>query len=171
MGKMVNAMAEIEDSSRNIKEIINTIDSIAEQANLLALNAARSGEAGKGFEVVAEEVRKLAEESSEAVKNTVALIEVSIKSVEEWKDIADTTAASLEKVVKYTKEAVDLVNNITKLSEEQDISIEQINGGINQIADILQYNSAIAEESAAASEELSAQAETLDSMINKFKLK
>ena len=87
------------------------------------------------------------------------------------KEIADTTAVSLEDVVEHTKEAVQLVDNITKLSEEQAISIEQINGGIDQIADVVQSNSAIAEESAAASEELSAQAETLEVMISKFKLK
>ncbi|SUQ50981.1 Methyl-accepting chemotaxis protein 4 [Clostridium neonatale] len=175
MTEMVTAMDEIEDSSKNIKEIINTIDSIAKQTNLLALNAAieaaRAGEAGKGFAVVAEEVRKLAEESSQAVKDTAELIESSIKSVEKGKEIADITAVSLEYVVEHTKEAVQLVDNITKLLEEQAISIEQINGGIDQIADVVQSNSAIAEESAAASEELSAQAETLEVMISRFELK
>ena len=131
MTEMVTAMDEIEDSSKNIKEIINTIDSIAKQTNLLALNAAieaaRAGEAGKGFAVVAEEVKKLAEESSQAVKDTAELIESSIKSVNNGKEIADTTAVSLEDVVEHTKEAVQLVDNITKLSEEQAISIEQIN--------------------------------------------
>ena len=175
MTEMVSAMNEIEDSSKNIKEIINTIDTIAEQTNLLALNAAieaaRAGEAGKGFAVVAEEVRKLAEESSQAVKDTAELIESSIKSVEKGKEIADITAVSLEYVVEHTKEAVQLVDNITKLLEEQAISIEQINGEIDQIADVVQSNSAIAEESAAASEELSAQAETLEVMISRFELK
>ena len=175
MTEMVSAMNEIEASSMNIKEIINTIDSIAKQTNLLALNAAieaaRAGEAGKGFAVVAEEVKKLAEESSQAVKDTAELIESSIKSVNNGKEIADTTAVSLEDVVEHTKEAVQLVDNITKLSEEQAISIEQINGGIDQIADVVQSNSAIAEESAAASEELSAQAETLEVMISRFELK
>ena len=97
MKEMLYAMNEIENSSRNIKEVITTIDSIAEQTNLLALNAAieaaRAGEAGKGFAVVAEEVRKLAEESSKAVKNTAELIEGSMKSVENGKVIADTTAS------------------------------------------------------------------------------
>lgn len=118
MKEMLYAMNEIENSSRNIKEVITTIDSIAEQTNLLALNAAieaaRAGEAGKGFAVVAEEVRKLAEESSKAVKNTAELIEGSMKSVENGKVIADTTAMSLVEVVDYTKNVVELVDNITK---------------------------------------------------------
>ncbi|MGG7150695.1 methyl-accepting chemotaxis protein [Clostridium neonatale] len=175
MKEMLYAMNEIENSSRNIKEVITTIDSIAEQTNLLALNAAieaaRAGEAGKGFAVVAEEVRKLAEESSKAVKNTAELIEGSMKSVENGKVIADTTAMSLVEVVDYTNNVVELVDNITKSLEEQALSIKQINGGIDQIADVVQSNSAISEESAAASEELSAQAENLENMINRFKLK
>ena len=175
MNEMVKAMEEIDNSSRNIREIINTIASISEQTNLLALNAAieaaRAGESGKGFAVVAEEVRKLAEESSQAVKDTAELIESSIKSVEKGKIIADTTAVSLKEAVKKTEEAVQLVDNISNISEVQAVSINQINGGIDQIADVVQSNSAIAEESAAASEELSAQADTLESMINRFKLK
>ena len=175
MNEMVKAMEEIDNSSRNIREIINTIASISEQTNLLALNAAieaaRAGESGKGFAVVAEEVRKLAEESSQAVKDTAELIESSIKSVEKGKIIADTTAVSLKEAVKKTEEAVKLVDNISNISEVQAVSINQINGGIDQIADVVQSNSAIAEESAAASEELSAQADTLESMISRFKLK
>ena len=175
MNEMVKAKEEIDNSSRNIREIINTIASISEQTNLLALNAAieaaRAGESGKGFAVVAEEVRKLAEESSQAVKDTAELIESSIKSVEKGKIIADTTAVSLKEAVKKTEEAVKLVDNISNISEVQAVSINQINGGIDQIADVVQSNSAIAEESAAASEELSAQADTLESMINRFKLK
>ena len=175
MNKMLSAMEDIQNSSSNIKNIIQTIDEIADQTNLLALNAAieaaRAGEAGKGFAVVAEEVRQLAEESSIAVKKTTELIEASIKSVEQGKIIADNTSSSLKEVVEHTKEATDLVNNITKATDEQALSIQQINGGIEQIADVVQSNSATAEESAAASEELTAQAETLDTMIGRFKLK
>ncbi len=175
MDKMVNAMTEIEISSTNISEVISTIDSIAEQTNLLALNAAieaaRAGEAGKGFAVVAEEVRKLAEESSNAVKHTSELIEKSIKSVNEGKLIADTTSSSLKEVVEHAKESTKLVNNITQATDEGAQAVEQVKGGIEQIADVVQSNSAIAEESAAASEELTAQAESLNEMLERFALK
>lgn len=175
MNQMVLAMDEIEKSSKNIKDIMDTIDNIAQQTNLLALNAAieaaRAGEAGKGFAVVAEEVRKLAEESSQAVKHTADLIETSIRSVEKGKTIADATAISLKEVVEQTKESIKLVNNIVELSEDQAISINEVHRSIDQISDVVQSNSAIAEESSSASEELSAQVEMLNDMINKFKLK
>lgn len=175
MDKMVNAMNEIEHSSTDISEIINTIDNIADQTNLLALNAAieaaRAGDAGKGFAVVAEQVRKLAEESSNAVKHTSELIEKSIKAVQEGKSIADTTSASLKEVVEHTKESTKLVSNITQATEEGALAVEQINGGLEQITDVIQSNSAIAEESAAASEELTAQSESLNDMLERFKLK
>ena len=175
MNQMVSAMDEIDESSRNIQQVIATIDQIAEQTNLLALNAAieatRAGEAGKGFAVVADEVRQLAEESSLAVRNTEELIKNSIESVHKGKDIVNTTSQALKNVVGKTVEAVNLVDNITNLSEEQSASISQINSRIDQIADVIQTNSSIVEESAAASEELFAQAETLEILINKFKLK
>ncbi|MGG7175896.1 methyl-accepting chemotaxis protein [Clostridium neonatale] len=174
MNKMIYAMDDIEKSSKDIREIIDTIDSIAGQTNLLALNAAieaaRAGEAGNGFAVVAEEVRKLAEESAQAVKDTAILIESSIKSVEHGKEVVDNTSARLKEVVEHTKEATELVSKITKASEEQSESIELVNGEVEQIADVIQSNSAVAEESAAASEELTAQAETLNDDLKKFKL-
>lgn len=147
MNDIVLAMGEIEEASKNIKDIITTIDDIAEQTNLLALNAAieaaRAGESGKGFAVVAEEVRKLAEESSNAVRQTAELIENSMASVERGKQVVDITAKSLMDVVKNAQNAVKLVDEITVTTEEQLASIEQINGGIGQIVDVVQADSAI----------------------------
>lgn len=174
MNKMLLAMDDIEGSSKNIKDIIGTIADIAEQTNLLALNAsieaARAGELGKGFAVVADEVGKLAEQSSEAVKRTTDLIETSIKSVEGGKVISVNTSKSLKEVVEQTSKATELVGNISRVTEEQAMSIAQVNEAINQITDVVQSNSAIAEESAAASEELTAQSETLDMMLKKLTL-
>ena len=175
MNEMVTAMNKIEESSRNIKSIINTIYSISEQTNLLALNAAieaaRAGESGKGFAVVADEIRKLAEESSVAVKNTEILIEDSISNVNNGKNIADEASEALNAVVAKAKEAVEVIGTIAKLTEQGAMSISEVYEGIDQIAEVVESNTAISEESAAASEELSSQSESLQNMIDKFKLR
>ena len=175
MNEMVTAMNKIEESSRNIKSIINTIYSISEQTNLLALNAAieaaRAGESGKGFAVVADEIRKLAEESSVAVKNTEILIEDSISNVNNGKNIADEASEALNAVVGKAKEAVELIGTIAELTEQGAMAISEVYNGIDQIAEVVESNTAISEESAAASEELSSQSESLQNMIDKFKLR
>lgn len=175
MNEMVTAMNKIEESSINIKSIINTIYSISEQTNLLALNAAieaaRAGESGKGFAVVADEIRKLAEESSVAVKNTEILIEDSINNVNDGKNIADEASEALNAVVGKAKEAVELIGTIAELTEQGAMSISEVYEGIDQIAEVVESNTAISEESAAASEELSSQSESLQNMIDKFKLR
>lgn len=175
MNEMVTAMNKIEESSINIKSIINTIYSISEQTNLLALNAAieaaRAGESGKGFAVVADEIRKLAEESSVAVKNTEILIEDSINNVNDGKNVADEASEALSAVVGKAKEAVELIGTIAKLTEQGAMSISEVYNGIDQIAEVVESNTAISEESAAASEELSSQSESLQNMIDKFKLR
>ena len=175
MNEMVTAMNKIEESSINIKSIINTIYSISEQTNLLALNAAieaaRAGESGKGFAVVADEIRKLAEESSVAVKNTEILIEDSINNVNDGKNVADEASEALSSVVGKAKEAVELIGTIAELTEQGAMSISEVYNGIDQIAEVVESNTAISEESAAASEELSSQSESLQNMIDKFKLR
>ncbi|WP_315079836.1 methyl-accepting chemotaxis protein [uncultured Clostridium sp.] len=175
MKNMLTAMDEIEKSSNDINNIIKAIDDIAAQTNLLALNAAieaaRAGEAGKGFAVVAEEVRQLANQSAQASKQTAELIQESINNVVTGKNLADNTAENLSKVVINVNKVTELVCDIASSSEEQAEAIAQVNSGVNQISDVIQSNSAISEESAAASEELTAQAETLNTMIERFKLR
>ena len=175
MKQMVKAMEEISHTSNEIGRIIKTIDDIAFQTNILALNAAveaaRAGSAGKGFAVVADEVRNLAAKSAEAAKNTATLIENSIKAVDNGTKIVDNTAESLQKIINTTNRTKVLVDEIAKASEEEANAITQVTLGVEQISDVVQTNSATAEESAAASEELSGQAQMLKSLIENFRLK
>lgn len=175
MKRMVDAMNKINSKSTEISKIIKIIEDIAFQTNILALNAAveaaRVGTAGKGFAVVADEVKNLASKSAEAVKGTRTLIEETLFSVQDGTIIASETAKSLDKSDQVTREAAIMIDKIAEASERQAEAATQVNIGIEQIAAVIQTNSATAEESAAASEELNAQAEMLKNLVSIFKLK
>ena len=174
MHEMVGSMNEINEASKEIDKIIATINEIAAQTNLLALNAsieaARAGEAGRGFAVVANQVNALADQSAQAAKESSALIETSVKAVEKGMVIAGKTATQLEEVADSSKVITEQVTNIAVTLGTQASEIQQINEGIEQINDVVQTNSATAEECAAASQEMSNEAENLREMIRKFKV-
>ncbi len=173
MRRSTEAMEKIREASDKIAEIIGSIEEIASQTNLLALNAsieaARAGEAGKGFAVVATQVGTLSEQSTEAAKNTKVLIQNAIVAVEEGTKLANSTAESLLLVVDNAKVVREAVDEIAVASDTQAEATAQITLGINQIAGVVENNSATSEESAAASQELSTQADSLKDLVGKFR--
>ena len=175
MQQMTHAMGDISSCSSEISKIMKIIEDIAFQTNILALNAAveaaRAGAAGKGFAVVADEVRNLANKSTEASENIAALIENSLQAIENGTQIADDTAQSLIQAVNDVNEMAGIIEQISEASSDQADSIAQLTVGIDQISNVVQTNSATAEESAAASEELSGQSQLMKSLVERFQLK
>ncbi|QIB70315.1 hypothetical protein Ami103574_13885 [Aminipila butyrica] len=170
--KMIESMEEISQASAEIGKIIKNIDDIAFQTNILALNAAveaaRAGEAGKGFAVVADEVRNLASKSAESAKNTAELIARSQSAIANGSAIVSDTAQSLENIILDSEKSADVIQYIVDETMEQKQSIVQVTAGLTQVSDVVEVNSATAEESAAISEELSGQAQMLKDLISRF---
>ncbi len=174
MREMVEAMARINETSQKIGNIISEIEDIAAQTNLLSLNAsieaARAGEAGRGFSVVADQIRQLAEQSSKSAVDTRSLIEGAMLEIENGNKVADRAVASIEAVVEGVREVADSSKELSVASMNQAATMKEAEAGVNQISDVIQTNAAVAEESSATSQELSTQAASLDALIAKFTL-
>ncbi len=175
MKELMEAMESISKTSQEIEKVIVEIESIASQTNLLALNAsieaARAGEAGKGFAVVAEQIRMLAESSAESADASKHLLEVNRAEVTRGDEVTQETAESLNKVLAELDHIIGEVANIRTASDNQAVSVREIEEGVKQISDVIQSNSAASEEASATSEELSAEADSLDSLVGRFKLR
>lgn len=165
-------VAEVANMSSDIQNIISTIESIAFQINILALNAsveaAHAGESGRGFAVVADEISDLASKTSESSKQTADLINNCIKQIEAAMTCADATSKCLKDIVDNSvqiSEAFKTISNDTKIQADKSVHIKS---EISNISDVVQTNTATAEETAAATQELSEQAKSLSSLIAKF---
>lgn len=174
MDLMVEAMQRISETSEMIGSVITEIEDIASQTNLLSLNAsieaARAGDAGKGFAVVADQIRTLAEQSAKAAVNTRELIESSIEEIKNGNKAAESTKKVLIDVVEDIRQLSESAKSISEISVMQAESMGQADAGVSRITDIIQANSATAQETSATSEELSAQATSMDEIVAKFQL-
>ncbi len=175
MEEMITAMNLINDNSDQMQKVITTINDIAFQTNLLALNAAveaaRAGQYGKGFAVVADEVRNLAGRSATASKETADLIQKSSNEIENGVQISKETAEALNLINENVQSTNQLISEISDASNGQASGIQEINAALSQVDTIIQQNAANAEETASASTEMSAQSESLMTLVAGFTLK
>ena len=167
-------MQRFDATSKEIQNIIGSIEDIAEQTNLLSLNAsieaARAGEAGRGFAVVAEQIGKLAGDSARAAVNTRDLLGKSLQEVENGNVITEKTVEALNQILETMNRFADTAKGSSESSREQADMLRQVEQGIEQISSVVQSNSASAEETSATSQQLSAQSDELKTLVGEFKL-
>jgi len=183
-----SSIAQLAGSADKIGDIIKVIDDIADQTNLLALNAAieaaRAGEQGRGFAVVADEVRKLAERTGKATSEITLMIkgiqnetgeavnsmEAGIGEVEKGRELADQAGNRLSEIMEMSQTVMAMVAQIAKVAEEQSMAVELVSKNINNITSITRETASGAEQSASAAEQLNCQAESLKNIVEKFKI-
>lgn len=174
VGKVVQTMNGINDSSKQIANIIGVIDGLAFQTNILALNAAveaaRAGEQGRGFAVVASEVRNLAQRSAQAAKEIKELISNSVQRVDQGMELVGHAGSAMQEIVDVIADLSSIVNEISAAGAEQSLGVAQISKAVTQMDEVTQQNAALVEESAAAAEQLKVQAQGLVQAVAVFKL-
>ncbi len=175
ISQLMEATRNIDQSSAKISSIVKTIEDIALQTNILSLNASveasRAGAAGKGFLVVANEVRSLAAKSGEAAKNTGVLIGRSVQDVKAGTESTDHVVSAMQVINDCIQSIKTLMDDIAAASFQQSQMIAAVEEGIKEISKVVQTNSAAAEESAVVSRELSEQADTLNRLIGQFRIR
>ena len=175
IGRAVNAMKDVEESTSQIEQIIAVIDSIAFQTNLLALNAgveaARAGASGSGFAVVANEVRALAQRSADAAKDIKELIEKSSGQVTEGAGMVRKTGEAFTRIVEKISLATELVEDISSKAESQSVNLKEANRSMDNMDLVTQQNAAMVEESNAAARNLATEADRLAAMVQGFVLR
>jgi methyl-accepting chemotaxis protein len=173
VGTAIEAMNRIEQSSKEINNIIGVIDEIAFQTNLLALNAgveaARAGDSGKGFAVVAQEVRELAQRSAKAAKEIKGLIHISAEQVGSGVRLVHETGSALSEIVGQVIRIDQNVKAIAEAGQQQSVGLREINGAVNMLDQATQQNAATAEETTAASFTLAEEAASLTELLSQFR--
>lgn len=170
----IAAMDEIEQSSKQISQIIALIDNVAFQTNLLALNAAveaaRAGEAGDGFAVVAAEVRGLAQRTADAANDVKKLITSSAAQVENGVRLVGQAGETLDHIVERVSEITKLMQNIAASVEEESLVLVQVNSAVGEMDQMTQQNAAMVEESTASARNLASEAESLSKLVGNFQI-
>ncbi|PKH26381.1 methyl-accepting chemotaxis protein [Enterobacterales bacterium CwR94] len=174
MSNLESIMQQISQSSRQIADINGVIDSIANQTNILSLNAAveaaRAGEQGRGFAVVAEEVRSLAKRSADAAKEIKELITTCVAIMDTGTQQVGNASIVMNEIVSSVSQVTEIMGEITLASDEQSAGINQIAQAVNEMDLVTQQNATLVEEAAAAASNLEKQSETLENIVGKFTL-
>lgn len=175
MEQLIAAVNEINEASNAVRFVLKVIEDIAFQTNILSLNAsveaARVGEQGRGFAVVSREVQNLSKKTAESAKETASLIADSIAKAKLGVQLAEEVYGAMNKVVANVMESDRVANEIAMSSREQMLAIDQINDGINQVAMVVNRNSAVAEENASVSNAMNEQITDLSGLVSRFRTK